>query len=42
MRITTTVALETDTVEVTGKMMIAPAAPGGQGVWVMKVYKIEK
>ena len=26
----------------TGKMMIAPAAPGGQGVCSMQVYKIER
>lgn len=36
------VALETDTVKATGKMLIAPAAPGGQGVCLMQVYKIEK
>jgi hypothetical protein len=36
------VALETDVVKATGKMMIAPAAPGGQGVCLMQVYKIEK
>jgi hypothetical protein len=36
------VALGTDKVKVTGKMMIAPAAPGGQGVCLMQVYKIEK
>lgn len=36
------VALETDTVKATGKMMIAPAAPGGQGVCLMQVYKIER
>lgn len=36
------VALETDTVKATGKMMIAPAAPGGQGVCLMQVYRIEK
>jgi hypothetical protein len=31
-----------DKVRVTGKMSIAPAAPGGQGVCFMKVEKIEK
>ena len=36
------VALDADTVKVTGKMMIAPAAPGGQGVCLMQVYKIDK
>lgn len=36
------VALETDLVKATGKMMIAPAAPGGQGVCLMQVYKIER
>lgn len=36
------VTLETDTVKATGKMMIAPAAPGGQGVCLMQVYKVEK
>ena len=36
------VALESDTVKATGKMMIAPAAPGGQGVCLMQVYKLEK
>jgi hypothetical protein len=36
------VALGTDKVKVTGKMAIAPAAPGGQGVCLMQVYKIEK
>lgn len=37
-----TVALGTDTVKATGKMLIAPAAPGGQGVCLMQVYKIER
>lgn len=32
----------TDKVKVTGKMSVAPAAPGGQGVCFMKVEKIEK
>ena len=36
------IVLENDTVKATGKMMIAPAAPGGQGVCLMQVYKIEK
>lgn len=36
------VALETDVVKATGKMMIAPAAPGGQGVCLMQVNKIER
>jgi len=36
------VALGSDKVKITGKMMIAPAAPGGQGVCLMQVYKIEK
>ena len=36
------IALGSDKVKMTGKMMIAPAAPGGQGVCLMQVYKIEK
>jgi len=36
------VALGSDKVKMTGKMLIAPAAPGGQGVCLMQVYKIEK
>jgi hypothetical protein len=36
------VNLGTDKVKLTGKMLIAPAAPGGQGVCLMQVYKIEK
>lgn len=36
------IAFGTDRLRLTGKMMIAPAAPGGQGVCVMQVYKIEK
>lgn len=36
------IALGTDTARFTGKMLIAPAAPGGQGVCLMQVYKIEK
>jgi hypothetical protein len=36
------IALGTDKVKMTGKMMIAPAAPGGQGVCLMQVYRIEK
>jgi len=34
--------LGADKVKMTGKMLIAPAAPGGQGVCLMQVYKIEK
>lgn len=36
------IALGSDKVKLTGKMLIAPAAPGGQGVCLMQVYKIEK
>lgn len=36
------IVLGTDVAKYTGKMMIAPAAPGGQGVCLMQVYKIEK
>ena len=36
------VGLGTDKLKLTGKMMIAPAAPGGQGVCLMQVYKIER
>lgn len=36
------VALGTDKLNLTGKLSVAPAAPGGQGVCFMKVYKIEK
>ena len=36
------VALGSDKLKLTGKMAIAPAAPGGQGVCLMQVYKIEK
>lgn len=36
------IALGSDLAKYTGKMMIAPAAPGGQGVCLMQVYKIEK
>lgn len=36
------IVLGTDKVKLTGKMGIAPAAPGGQGVCFMQVYKIEK
>ena len=36
------ITLGTDKVKLTGKMLIAPAAPGGQGVCLMQVYKIEK
>ena len=35
-------ALGGDVAKFTGKMMIAPAAPGGQGVCLMQVYKIER
>ena len=35
-------ALGTDVAKFTGKMLIAPAAPGGQGVCLMQVYKIER
>jgi hypothetical protein len=34
--------LGTDKAKLTGKMLIAPAAPGGQGVCLMQVYKIER
>jgi hypothetical protein len=34
--------LGTDKVKLTGKMLIAPAAPGGQGVCLMQVYRIER
>ena len=34
--------LGSDKVKLTGKMLIAPAAPGGQGVCLMQVYKIER
>ena len=37
-----TVTLETDVIKATGKMSIAPAAPDGQGVCMMQVYKIER
>jgi hypothetical protein len=36
------IALGSDKVKITGKMSIAPAAPGGQGVCFMYVEKIEK
>ena len=36
------IALDKDTVRLTGKMSIAPAAPGGQGVCFMQVTKIER
>ena len=36
------VNLGSDKLKLTGKMMIAPAAPGGQGVCLMQVYKIER
>lgn len=36
------VALDKDQVKLTGKLSIAPAAPGGQGVCFMQVNKIER
>lgn len=36
------IALGSDTAKFTGKMLIAPAAPGGQGVCLMQVHKIER
>lgn len=36
------VVLETDAVKATGKMLIAPAAAGGDGVCMMQVYKLER
>jgi hypothetical protein len=36
------VVLDRDTVKLTGKMSIAPPAPGGQGVCFMQVTKIER
>ena len=36
------IALGSDVAKFTGKMLIAPAAPGGQGVCLMQVYKIER
>jgi hypothetical protein len=36
------IKLGSDRVKLTGKMLIAPAAPGGQGVCLMQVYKIER
>jgi hypothetical protein len=36
------IALGSDKVKLTGKMLIAPAAPGGQGGCLMQVYKIER
>lgn len=36
------ITLGTDVAKFTGKMLIAPAAPGGQGVCLMQVQKIEK
>lgn len=38
----TEIALGVDKLRLTGKMLIAPAAPGGQGVCLMQVYKIER
>ena len=34
--------LGSDVAKFTGKMLIAPAAPGGQGVCLMQVHKIER
>jgi hypothetical protein len=36
------IVLGSDKIKLTGKMLIAPAAPGGQGVCLMQVYKIER
>lgn len=36
------ITLGSDKLKLTGKMMIAAAAPGGQAVCVMQVYKIER
>lgn len=36
------IALGSDKLKMTGKMLIAPAPPAGQGVCLMQVYKIEK
>ncbi|HMS09602.1 MAG TPA: hypothetical protein PKE66_08970 [Pyrinomonadaceae bacterium] len=36
------VALDKDAVKLTGKLSVAPAAPGGQGVCFMQVNKIER
>jgi hypothetical protein len=36
------VNLGSDKVKLTGKMMVAPAAPGGQAVCLMQVYKIDR
>ncbi|HEV8592782.1 MAG TPA: hypothetical protein VGQ55_11825 [Pyrinomonadaceae bacterium] len=36
------IALGTDVVKATGKVSVAPAAPGGEGVCFMQVAKIEK
>lgn len=36
------VALDKDVVKLTGKLSVAPAAPGGQGVCFMQVNKIER
>ena len=36
------IALGTDKVKLTGKMMIAPGAAGNPGVCLMQVYKIER
>jgi len=36
------ITLERDVVKLTGKISVAPAAPGGQGVCFMQVRKIER
>lgn len=36
------IALDKDMVKLTGKLSVAPAAPGGQGVCFMQVNKIER
>lgn len=36
------IALDKDMLKLTGKISVAPAAPGGQGVCFMQVRKIEK
>jgi len=36
------IALGSDKLRLTGKMLVAPAAPGGSGVCLMQVYKIER
>lgn len=36
------ITLDRDVVKLTGKVSVAPAAPGGQGVCFMQVRKIER